>query len=173
MRLELGTPKDFDWIYTLMESSFPKEEQRKEEEQRRLLDHPLYTCYVCRDDRGRRLGVLGTWTFSDFRYIEHFAVDPDKRDRGIGQTMLQQYLKLDKRPVVLEVDPPTHTMASRRIEFYRRQKFLFQEYVYWQPSLQKDGTQMQLYLMSYPENITKEQAETYQMVLNKQVYQFS
>ena len=79
----------FEQFYDLLEKSFPPDERRNFIKQKQLLDNNKYTVYA-RFENENLLGFLSTWKLGLFSYIEHFAVSPDFRNRGLGGKMLQE-----------------------------------------------------------------------------------
>ena len=74
---------DFDMVFGLMETSFPTSEHRTYSEQKALLDIPYYDIYIDKDENNLKM-FIAVWEFETFRFIEHFAVNPDLRNGGIG-----------------------------------------------------------------------------------------
>lgn len=100
------------------------------------------------------VGMLTFWTFDDFVYIEHFAVDSRVRGRGIGRELFRGIAESLHResglPIVLEVEPESeeNPMAARRIDFYRRLGFEVIDVNYVQPPY-SDGLQpVDMWIMS-------------------------
>ena len=82
--------KDFDKMFGLMEKSFPPDELRTYEEEKALLKIPEYGAYVLSESDDKILGFITMWQFSEFSYIDHFAVNPDARNGGIGTKILSE-----------------------------------------------------------------------------------
>ncbi len=82
---------------------------------------------------------LALWELGDMAYIEHFAVDPDCRNGGLGGKILQKVIEDTDMRICLEVELPETEMAARRIGFYERNGFYYNDYFYMQPPIQKDG----------------------------------
>ena len=86
--LELMQYRDFDQVFMIMEQSFPYDEYRTYEEQKKLLQKPYYRIYVsrteqCQGPQSRRiLAFLAIWELSGFTFIEHLASDPAVRGQG-------------------------------------------------------------------------------------------
>lgn len=157
-------------MYDLLFNAFIPEERRSKEAHMALLDHPHYALYVRRDE-GVLTGFLSTFELDEFRFVEHFAVGPHMRSKGIGGTLLREYCELDARPVILEVEPPdTAPMASRRIAFYEKHGFFLNHYAYLQPPLQLGFSPLPLLLMSRPQTLSEEQFCSIRQVLYQSVY---
>lgn len=141
-------PKNqFDEAYAILENSFPSDEIRPKSSHFALLNYPKYFMYgYYLDDT--LVGVMGVYTLSDFSFIEHFAVSKNYRNNGIGEKMLSSISAINNNRLVLEVEPPTSTITKRRVAFYERNKFTFNDYHYTQPPISKGQKPLQLFIMS-------------------------
>lgn len=75
---------------------------------------------------GRLGGMLTLWIFERFAYIEHFAVAPQLRGKGVGTAVLGLLKeKLGLKPIVVEIEPPVSDDPAtiRRRDFYTRNGF--------------------------------------------------
>ena len=95
----------------------------------------------------RPLGLLTTWHFEEFIYIEHFAIDPTLRSRGYGSKALHTFIKGHGKPIVLEAEPPTDALSIRRIGFYERSGLTLYDCPYIQPAYTEDSHPVELRLM--------------------------
>lgn len=141
------TQNDFDALFSLMEKSFPADEYRDRAAQKALFDNPLYAVYGLKDGAAVK-AFIATWQFSDFAFVEHFAVDPSCRNNGIGKKMLNDLIKHLGKPVCLEVEPPTSDITRRRIGFYERNGFFLNTYPYEQPPLSRGKKALRLHVMT-------------------------
>ncbi len=91
-----------------------------------------------------------------FTYMEHFAIAEDKRSGGIGAKAITQLLSLCELPMIIEVEPPTDTIAIRRISFYQRLGFQICDYDYTQPAYTPNQKSLKLKLMEYGGTLTAE-----------------
>lgn len=157
---------EFDAVFSLLRSSFPPDERRPEQAQRALLAHPKYTMYVT-DDLS---AVITLWQFSDFSFIEHFAVDPRHRNHGLGAAVLQSLLSSLSSPVVLEAELPETELAVRRLAFYQRNGFHINPYEYIQPPYSSDRSAVPLLILSTGNPLTQSQFELIRKTLYKEVY---
>ncbi len=155
---------DFPEIYRIMQASFPDDEYRPYEEQIALFQEPEYRIYYM------PAGFLAVWEFESFIYIEHFAVDPALRNSGTGSAMLQELVKQYQKPICLEVELPEDELTRRRIGFYERNGFVFNEYPYIQPPISKGKSPVPLRIMTYGSAITREKFEEMKEVLYRRVY---
>ena len=155
----------WDSLVRIYLQSFPIDEQRPVESIARLfIEEPRYTMYAIVDADGERpkvigesqepranshslLGLLTTWKFADFIYIEHFAIDPALRSQGYGSEALKAFIQNLDKPLVLEAEPPTDEMTRRRIRFYERIGLTLYDYPYIQPAYTEESLPVELRLM--------------------------
>lgn len=161
---------EFDHIFKLMSEAFPSIERRSYEEQKNLLDEELYNIIADKDDDENIKAFIANWEFSDFNFIEHFAVNSKMRGNGVGTSMLKDYLNESKKPIFLEVELPQNDISERRIEFYKRLGFHLNDFDYLQPPLQKQHGFLPLKIMSYPRRINKKQFIDFKDIVYCRVY---
>lgn len=176
---------DFLEIYRIMQASFPDDEYRPYNEQLDLFQEPEYRIYympVAGLDRPgnnsdgnftmKAAGFLAVWEFEVFIYIEHFAVDQALRNSGTGSAMLRDLVGKYQKPICLEVELPEDELTRRRIGFYERNGFVFNEYPYIQPPISKGKPPVPLRIMTYGSGITRETFEKMKEVLYRRVYKW-
>ncbi len=146
---------EFSSVYKLMQKSFPPVEFRTYEEELALFHCPNYTVLGIGEE-GAMQAFIAEWVLSEVHFIEHFAVNPDIRGKGLGTRIMREYLKHRKTPVVLEVEATGSQIAKRRIGFYKRLGFGLSKIEYLQPSLQKTPQEVFLRLMHYPAELSNE-----------------
>lgn len=138
MNIELTTDitaEDRDFLGKLYIDSFPAAERRDWN----LIGAPghegrPYLFAIIAD--GHLAGLATLWTFDRFAYIEHLAVHPDFRGKGIGSDAVREIIeKVDPLPVVVEIEPPVSSdpVTEKRAEFYRRLGFVTVDSSYVQP----------------------------------------
>lgn len=143
-------------IERIYKGAFPPEEQRPWNDIVRMVDtagSPFTLTVISLDDAP--VGLLTSWSFDEFTYIEHFAIDPAMRGRNIGSRALRLFCRRSSKPVVLEVEPASlgHT-AQRRISFYERMGFhSFPGFRYIQPPYAPGLPPVELMLMSNSRNV--------------------
>jgi len=141
--------EDYNKVYEILEKSFPVTERRPYEKQVKLLEEPLYQIYVMKDDEKNAIkGFIAVWDFDKVMFVEHFAVNPDYRNEGLGSVILQELFQMIDKPVCLEVEPPDTEMAVRRIGFYERNGMFFNNYSYMQPALTEGCEEIPLRIMT-------------------------
>lgn len=133
-------------IYT---ESFPQDERRDFDEVVRLLRENDDFEIVMIADQEKPVGFISYWSWSDFTYMEHFAIDSHCRGAGYGAIAMTTLLQQIGKPAVLEVEKPTDDLSRRRIHFYERLGFTLSTRPYIQPPYSPDRNPLELYLMSY------------------------
>lgn len=141
-----------DSIKQLYFEAFPIEERRPWESIMRLIStNNSYNLTLIFADN-EFAGFITSWIFTDFIYIEHFAIVSDKRGYGIGAQAISAFTRyLPQLPIILEAEPiDTSAIARRRIEFYQRQGFqLCSDFDYTQPPYSPTLPAVKLSLMIY------------------------
>ena len=155
---------NFPEIYRIMQASFSDDEYRPYDEQLALFEEPEYRIYYM------PAGFLAVWEFESFIYIEHFAVDPALRNSGTGSAMLKELVKQYQKLICLEVELPEDELTRRRIGFYERNGFVFNEYPYIQPPISKGKSPVPLRIMTYKSEITREEFQKMKEILYRRVY---
>lgn len=160
----------YSYMEQLITQSFPPEEYRELKELRAYTDNKpeFYNNIIFHDDIP--VGLLTYWDFRHFCYIEHFAIDPAKRNGGYGKDALNRLCQLLKRPIVLEVEMPEEEMAQRRIRFYCRQGFTLWEKPYQQPPYKAGDGYLPMRLMAYGNLDEEKDFETVKECLYREVY---
>ena len=181
--LQFTSQSDFSEIYRIMQASFSDDEYRPYDEQLALFEEPEYRVYYMPAIGMERVGnhstgnstmhaagFLAVWEFESFTYIEHFAVDPLLRNSGTGSAMLQELVRKYQKQICLEVELPEDELTRRRIGFYERNGFVFNEYPYIQPPISKGKSPVPLRIMTYGSAITQDTFEEMKRVLYQRVY---
>ena len=169
--LEKLDRSDFEEVYRIMEQSFPADERRKKEGQQKLLDEEKYELLGVRNEGGL-LAFLAVWEFAEFVFIEHFAVSEKARNSGIGGKMLEELARQKAGKVVLEVELPEDSLKKRRIGFYERHGFTFNEDPYIQPPMGEDRHEIPLRIMSAPEPLSEDEFQSVRTELYESVYHY-
>ena len=160
---------DFDKMYQIMSQSFPPDEFRPYDEQKALLDNPLYSEYTLIDGDEMK-AFIAVWNFDSFMYVEHFAVNPMHRNGGLGSQILSEIKSVFQKNVCLEVEPPENDVSRRRIEFYKRNGFYLNDYPYIQPAISKGKNPVPLMLMTTECGLNEKELDNIKYELYKRVY---
>lgn len=155
--------------WQLCEEAFPAEERRTLEAQTQLLRNSIYR-FITLHAEGELVGFMGYWQLTGFVFLEHFAVTPTARGKGIGKRALEKLGEVVQQTLVLEVEPPFNEMAQRRINFYERSGFHLNPYPYAQPPYSPEKPWVPLLLMTYPERLSLPAFQQVKEELYKVVY---
>lgn len=163
---------EFENVYRIMEASFPPDEHRPYEEQLGLLDNSCYQIFVAKENENSTeiQGFMAVWQFEGLGFIEHFAVDSKCRNTGLGSRMLGEIGEHLIGHICLEVELPDTVIAQRRIEFYQRNGFYYNDYPYIQPSISKGRNPIPLRIMTYKSSISLDEIEKLKDILYRDVY---
>lgn len=108
--------------WELYTNSFPIEEQRPLSLHQKAINDTRFHPYVYVSDQDELLAICFYWQFPQFKYLEHFAVNPKYRNKGIGSKIIKNFAQ-DHQPVILEIEPPIDTISIQRLRFYKRNLF--------------------------------------------------
>lgn len=160
---------DFDSVYNIMKKSFPEDELRSYEAQRELFLNPDYRIYAIKEAEEVK-AFITVYEFEAFTFAEHFAVSPEYRNCGLGSQVLRLLREEVKSPICLEVELPEGEMAKRRIEFYKRNGFYYNDYDYIQPAYSKEKNPVPLRIMTTDGLISEEEFRNIRRILYNKVY---
>lgn len=167
--IRLRSPEDvrFAVAMALYRESFPAHEQRTALSQREALrcdDYHFTLLY----DGDRFVGLLLYWEAMEFRYVEHFCIDPSLRNQSYGRQALDRLTK-DGKTVILEIDPPINAIAVRRKGFYERCGFRENPYAHVHPPYHPGNNGHALLVLSYPAPLSGEAYERFNSYLQNTV----
>jgi ribosomal protein S18 acetylase RimI-like enzyme len=138
-----------DSIQGWYETSFPPPERRTFNDLLQLLPHPdMHVCGLVSEDQ--LVGFIVYWPWEEFLFVEHVAIDPNRRGRQLGHQAIEHVLRLTTPYVVLEVELPEDDFSIRRIQFYERLGFHLTTFSYAQPPYQRGEPSIPMQLMSIP-----------------------
>lgn len=171
--LPVTNPDDLylPFIEKLYDEAFPAEERRDWEQLLMMIGRTDDMFLQVITSRGNAVGFIIFWTFNDWCFIEHLAIDPQHRGMKYGESTMRHFM--DKTKVLLEVEPPVSKDAIRRISFYERLGMALIPFVYSQPSYREAHVFYEMELMSNgPEN-DMEQFDAIIFIILQRVYGFS
>ena len=149
LRFENVTESTFSLVYEKMCAAFPYEERRDFTDQLECMKDKRF-CFFEIYDNDVAVGFISLWRLSGFVFIEHIAIDEDKRSGGYGTRAIELVKELYNMPLILEAEAPETRQQIKRIEFYNRLGFKVNDYPYKQPSYH-GGEGVPLLVLSYPE----------------------
>ena len=159
----------FDEVFAIMQASFPLDEYRPRDEQHALLADSRYRLHTM-DEEDHTVAFAATWDFGSFLFVEHLAVAPQCRNRGLGAALLARLQAEHPCRLCLEVELPQDELSRRRIGFYKRCGFTFNEHLYTQPPISRGRQPVPLRLMSTGGALTPDEFTAVRDTLYKEVY---
>lgn len=162
----------FDEIFEIMSISFPESEIRTYKGQKNLLNNPKYHLITKENENKKVVAFMATWELNGFNFIEHLAVHPGSRGTGIGTKIIKEYLKISKKPVVLEIEVPSikNENTIRRKNFYEKLGFKLSNSEYYQLPLKKGDSKLEMKLMSYPKELNYDEFKKIEKEIQREVY---
>lgn len=134
-------------LLPLYEEAFPVAERRDAEQLRKLIREKPEMFFNAVECDGELSGLFVYWKFEEFYYLEHLAVYPEMRNKKIGQQVLDYIAAHLSGLRLLEAEPADTEIASRRVNYYRRNGYEVLNDQYRQPSYCACGYAMSLWLM--------------------------
>ena len=155
----------------IYETSFPEDERRNFDLLKALDGKSDFDFFVITDKQANAIGIISLWSFKEFIYIEHFAIQQNERGKGIGSSVLSYLANKYSKSVLLEVELPENDLAKRRIAFYQRHGFAIQPYDYTQPAYDKTKQSLPMIVMIKADfEITKRFFDSAIATIYKEVY---
>lgn len=169
-RVNLDDATRWEFLWKLYEESFPEAERRKKKDHlRACMDKRFFPLSAW--DGQELIGLMFFWEWNRFRYLEHFAINPDLRGQGHGSRMLR-YLQDSEHTILLEVDPLVNELSVRRLQFYERAGYTLTPYRFTHLPYRLDAEAQELLILSYPTLITKEEHNNFIRFLNEEVIRY-
>lgn len=159
-------------IRDIYESSFPIDERRDFNLIQEILNDKRFIFNVIKKNN-KIIGILSSWKFDKFTYIEHFAICKEHRNKGLGTETLNIILSTTKNLIVIEVEKPDNEEATKRINFYKKFSFIecFEDYI--QPPYDISKQAVPMLIMSKPSIKNKKEFNYIKNTLYKYVYKYS
>ena len=83
----------------------------------------MYKLDVKTDETGKTISFIASWEFPKFLFIEHLAVDPCCRGKGMGSKIMKEFINNSKKPIILEIEIPKDEISIKRKKFYEKLGF--------------------------------------------------
>ena len=159
MKLIPITEERFDLVFSKMTAAFPYEERRDISDQKECLNN-IFFKFLEIFDNEIDVGFITIWDFPEFVFIEHLAIDEEKRAGGYGSKTIENIKEAYKKPIILEAEAPETEQQIKRIRFYDRLGFKMNSYDYEQPSYH-GGEGVPLKILSYPELLSQDEFDLF------------
>ncbi len=160
--------KTFDMVFDKMTAAFPYEERRDCFDQKKCLKNKYFKFFEIYDGN-TAVGFTALWVFENFVFIEHIAIDEDKRGGGYGSKAIELIKEKYNKPIILEAEAPVTEQQIKRIKFYERLNFKVNNFDYTQPSYH-GGEGVPLLILSYPKELTNKEFDEFLMETRREAY---
>ena len=160
--------KTFNTVFDKMKTAFPYEERRDYSDQKECLENKYFKFFEIYDC-DLAVGFTALWVFENFVFIEHIAIDEDKRGSGYGSKAIELIKEKYNKPLILEAEAPVTEQQIKRIKFYNRLGFNVNSFNYTQPSYH-GGEGVPLLILSYPNKLTNEEFDEFFRETRREVY---
>ena len=160
--------KTFNTVFDKMKTAFPYEERRDYSDQKECLENKYFKFFEIYDC-DLAVGFTALWVFENFVFIEHIAIDEDKRGSGYGSKDIELIKEKYNKPLILEAEAPVTEQQIKRIKFYNRLGFNVNSFNYTQPSYH-GGEGVPLLILSYPNKLTDEEFDEFLRETRREVY---
>lgn len=148
-----------DPIYTdfirLYEQAFPLHEQRTPKHQITALRHARYHL-LCFLEQETLVGFICYWSFPQYIYIEHYAINQTLRGQGYGSRLLNALSEETDKIVILEIDPIVDDISGKRLKFYKNLGFIENSYAHSHPPYRDRLDAHSLIVLSSEKTISSE-----------------
>lgn len=170
MKYELLKLEEFDRFYQILSNNFPTKEIKEYNYMKDTFHAGLYQVLTLKDN-DQIVGIMSFYQHDDFRFIDYFAIDGSLKGKGMGSKMLQYFINLDDKMVILEVEHPEDEQSKRRIAFYQRNGlYLNNQFEYFVPPVRNLKHRLYFHLMSSKQKINNIEFEKYYPQILKMVY---
>lgn len=163
-------------LYTYGENvlidSFPRNEYRNIDEIKEYINSNKLFHFNIILKGNIPIGILTYWTLNECCYIEHFAIESEKRNNGYGKSVLDELKKIIQGRIVLEVEMPLNKIGSRRINFYEREGFKLYKMPYFQPPYRKEDNCLPMMIMAHGKEINDELFTRIRNSIYQEVYRY-
>ena len=174
-KLEIQNKSDLEFVEKLYIESFPQNERRSIGKMHDLIEKQnKFDVYILVLKNDTKVGFYTVWTFGTFSYLEHFAISPEHRNGGFGKRALSLIINSTKLlPIIGEVEmPETSKLASRRLNFYKRQGFEAWDIPYYQPPYEEGFECLAMMLITYGDINMINESESIVKQIYETVYQW-
>ncbi|MDD8048865.1 MAG: GNAT family N-acetyltransferase [Thomasclavelia sp.] len=148
---QLLKEEEIDDYYNFLTKYFPQLEIRSYED----------TCLHLKNDNivevnknnNEFISIVSYYKLDKYIYIEYLAVNSKYQSIGLGSKTLK-YLQNKYSNIILEVELIEDEITKRRVDFYKRNNFKYNEQEYWIGPINKElNKKVELKLMSYPSKL--------------------
>lgn len=152
--------------------SFPIFEQRLASQQEYAFSQDQYHL-LCYTEQEHFIGFISYWEFEQYIYIEHLAICDDRRGKGYGGRLLNEFVEQQSKIVLLEIDPVVDELSKKRLRFYTHHGFYTNEYVHDHPAYRLNYPAHRLVVLSHGRRLSPKEYTTFAYELQSVVMKCS
>ena len=167
-KLHSRSDPEFPTTWQIYEAGFPPDQRQTREQQKPRFALPEYR-WEAIIEGNEIIGVLETWRFPRFVYVDHIAIKESCRDKGYGQKILKGIIDSGKI-VVGESELPADDFAKRRFAFYGRLGLRANPFSYVMPPYSPEQKPVPYIIVSSPRQLTHEEFVDVRKALHLVVY---
>lgn len=171
IRLISTSHPQWEKAWDIYNNSFPIFEQRTKGDQIEAMKDDMFECRVYVKDNDV-VGILFFWQYDIYRYIEHFAINPQLRGQNYGSEILMEFCN-SNHTTFLEIDLPIDEVSINRLHFYERLGFKMNEFDHVHPPYRKGFDGHSLKVLSFNKYIDNIEFETFNLFLAERVMKYS
>lgn len=93
-------------------------------------------------------GFIAYWRFESYTYVEHFAIHPNERGKGLGGMILRKLIEQESERVLLEIDPVKDDISAARLRFYQSYGFIENPFPHIHPAYRSEYPDHSLVVLS-------------------------
>jgi len=152
-RIKSDKDQYFAEFWKIFSASFPLNERRIFTQQTEVFKKQEYQVDIYLSDN-HVFGFIAFWTTTDFIYIEHLAIAPEVRSKGLGSAILKPFIERESIPVILEIEPTIDDQTRRRLKFYESLGFIRNDHLHFQPPYHPEDQPLKFEILTYPHQIS-------------------
>jgi len=141
--------QNFAEFWKIYSDSFPIIERRTLAQQTALFNKSGYQLKDYTTDN-HFIGFISYWKTKEFIFIEHLAISPEFRSKGLGNAVLKSFNKNTIKPIILEIELPSDTNTRRRLHFYESLGYKSNDHNHCQPPYHKGDEPIPMKILSFP-----------------------
>lgn len=163
---------DLEFVEKLYIESFPAYERRPVLEMHHIMqEDERFKILLLVNECGVRIGFFTVWDFSNFHFVEHFAISPEQRNSGSGTKALFALKNRVSLPIVAEIElPESSEFANRRLNFYKKNGFQDWDLDYMQPPYAEGFNSIPMKILTYGDLGFPVNFKEVTGILHKEVY---
>jgi hypothetical protein len=119
------------------------------------------------------IGLVALYISEEFIFILYFAVINNLRGVGIGGISLHKLFSTYHNKIfVLEIEYPNDEISKKRINFYKKNAVIIQDFDYLLPPLQEDNPLLPMLIGTYPRSISQTEFKVAKQILYNNIYHY-